>query len=166
MNEDLGEVALVTVGTQPADGSAADLRHVRAAVSWTRAMRPRDLVIAMKSTTPPGTGLRVLEEELAGTGIGYAANPEFVREGRTIRDWDSPDRIVIGVNAGDSRSASAVQRMYAGMDAPLMVTDITSAEMVKYTSNAFLAARISFINEIASTRLPPSAIPSGPRLKT
>ena len=150
VNEDLGGVALVTAGTPPADGAASDLGQVREAVSWTRAMRPRDLVIAMKSTVPPGTGLSILEEELAGTGIGYAANPEFLREGQAITDWDFPDRTVIGVNSGDSRSAGAVKRMHAVIDAPLMLTDITSAEMIKYASNAFLAMRVSFINEMAA----------------
>ena len=150
VNEDPGEVALVTVGTPPSDGDAADLRQVREAVAWTKALRPRDLVIVMKSTVPPGTGRRVLEEELAGTEIGYAANPEFLREGQAITDWDFPDRIVIGATPGDYRSTDAVKRMHAATDAPLMVTDITSAEMIKYASNALLATRISFINEMAA----------------
>ena len=119
-------------------------------MAWTKALRPRDLVIVMKSTVPPGTGRRVLEEELAGTEIGYAANPEFLREGQAITDWDFPDRIVIGATPGDYRSTDAVKRMHAATDAPLMVTDITSAEMIKYASNALLATRISFINEMAA----------------
>ena len=150
VNEDPGEVGVIAVGTPPAQGSAAGLHQVRAALSWVKSMRPRNLVIAMKSTVPPGAGLKLMEEELAGTGIGYAANPEFLREGQAVRDWDRPDRIVIGALPNDLRSIAAVTRMHTGIDAPLMVTDVTSAEMIKYASNAFLATRISFINEIAA----------------
>ena len=137
MKEDPGEVAVVAVGTPPAQGYATDLRRVRAAVSWVKSMRPRNLVIAMKSTVPPGTGLKLMEEELAMTGIGYAANPEFLREGQAVRDWDRPDRVVIGALPDDLRSVDAVTRMYDGIDAPLMVTEVTSAKMVKCASNAF-----------------------------
>lgn len=150
VTEDPGEVAVVAVGTPPSEESAADLRQVRAAVSWVKSMAPGDLVIAMKSTVPPGTGLKLMEQDLAGTSIGYAANPEFLREGNAISDWDRPDRIIIGAIADDLRSVKALKRLHAGINAPLMVTDITSAEMVKYATNAFLATRISFINEIAA----------------
>ena len=123
-------------------------------------MNPLNLVIVMKSTVPPGTGLTILERELAGTGIGYAANPEFRREGQAVIDWMSPARIVImpalnGCGSGD-RSVDTVRRMYAGVDAPVIVTDITGAEMIKHASNAFLATPdprptpASFINAIAS----------------
>ena len=147
--EELGEVAVLAVGTPPGPKPAHALKQVRDAVSWVRSMSPQDLVIAMKSTVPPGTGLALMEVELSGTGIGYVANPEFLREGQAIRDWDSPDRIVIGVAPNDDRSVEAMKRMYAGIKARFLVTDVTSAEMVKYASNAFLATRISFINEIA-----------------
>ena len=150
VREDLGDIALVAVGTPPAQGSAADLQQVRAAVSWIKSMYPEDLVIAMKSTVPPGSGLRIIEQELAGTGIRYVANPEFLREGQAVGDWESPDRIVIGAASNDVESVEVMTRMYAGIDAPIMATDITSAEMIKYASNAFLATRISFINEIAA----------------
>ncbi len=150
VDEDLGEVAIVAVGTSTASGEAPGLGHVGAAVTWIKSTHPSDLVIAMKSTVPPGTGLKLLRDELADTGIGYAANPEFLREGQSIDDWDSPDRIVIGTATDDDRSADAVKRLYCGIDAPVMVTDLTSAEMVKYASNAFLATRISFINEMAA----------------
>ena len=148
--EDLGEVAVVAVGTPPDQGVVAGPSQVEAAVSWIKSTRPRDLVIAMKSTVPPGTGLRLIKQELAGTGIGYTANPEFLREGQAVADWDSPDRIVIGAHPKDTRSVEAVKRLHGSIDGPILVTDVTSAEMVKYTSNAFLATRISFINEIAA----------------
>ena len=91
-----------------------------------------------------------MEEDLRGTGIHYASNPEFLREGRAVQDWDAPDRIVIGAEPGDHKSVQAVKKMHSGVNAPFVVTDITSAEMTKYASNAFLATRISFINEIAA----------------
>ena len=150
VDEDLGDIAMIAVGTPPSPGAGADLEQVRAAVAWVRSTTPRDLVIAMKSTVPPGTGRSILEGELAGSGIGYAANPEFLREGRATIDWQSPDRIVMGTDPVDTRSLRALQRLYAGAGAPVLATDITSAEMIKYASNAFLATRISFINEIAS----------------
>ncbi len=148
--EDPGDAALIATGTPPTHGGAADLQQVRAAVEWVRSLGSEDLVVVMKSTVPPGTGRRILERELKGTGIGYASNPEFLREGRAVEDWKSPDRIVIGVDSSDKRSADVVMGMHTGIEAPYMVTDITSAEMIKYASNAFLATRISFINEIAS----------------
>lgn len=148
--EDLGEVAVIAVGTPPGRESAPELKQVRDAVSWIKSVKPRSLVIAMKSTVPPGTGLELMEAELSGTGIGYVTNPEFLREGQAIHDWDCPDRIVIGVAPSDDRSAEAVRRMYEGIATSFLVTDITSAEMVKYANNALLATRISFINEIAA----------------
>ena len=149
VDESLGGAALIATGTPPADSGAADLSQVRAAVGWVKARQPGDLVVVMKSTVPPGVGKRLLHNELRGTGVRYAANPEFLREGRAVADWDAPDRIVIGVEPGDDRAVAVVQCMHAGIDSPRMITDITSAEMVKYASNAFLATRISFINEIA-----------------
>ena len=148
--EDLGNVAVVTVGTPQAGQCVAELNQVRGTVSWIKDKRPRDLVIAMKSTVPPGTGFELMSKELSGTGICYVSNPEFLREGQAIRDWDCPDRIVIGASPEGVRSIETVKRMHAGINAPVLVTDITSAEMVKYASNAFLATRISFINEIAA----------------
>ena len=148
--ESPGDVALVATGTPPTHGGAADLRQVRAAVAWLKSVASENLTVVMKSTVPPGAGRRLLDFELKGTGIRYAANPEFLREGRAVEDWAAPDRIVVGIEPGDDATADLVRRMHAGIDAPYLVTDITSAEMVKYASNAFLATRISFINEIAS----------------
>ena len=145
----LGDAAVIATGTPPTDSGAADLSQVKSAVGWIKSKAPRDLVVVMKSTVPPGVGQRLLQTELRGTGIHYASNPEFLREGRAVADWDAPDRIVIGTAPDDDHAVAVVKRMHAGVDAPYMVTDITSAEMVKYASNAFLATRISFINEIA-----------------
>ena len=149
VDEPLGDAVVIATGTPPTDSGAADLSQVKSAVGWIRAREPRDVVVVMKSTVPPGVGQRLLQNDLRGTGIRYASNPEFLREGRAVADWDAPDRIVIGAEPGDDRAIAVVKGMHAGIDAPHMVTDITSAEMVKYASNAFLATRISFINEIA-----------------
>jgi UDPglucose 6-dehydrogenase len=153
--EPLGDVTIVATGTPQTANGAADLSQVRSALNWIRSQDHADTVVVMKSTVPPGTGQRVVEQEMrnaerAAVGLRYVSNPEFLREGQAVRDWQHPDRIVIGADAGDGKSVAAVQAMHAGVDAPYIVTDITSAEMIKYASNAFLATRISFINEIAS----------------
>ena len=166
----LGEVALVATGTPLGEEGAADLNQVRSALMWIKDRPCGGTTAVMKSTVPPGTGQRVADRELNGLELRYVSNPEFLREGQAIRDWQHPDRIVIGARLGDAQSVDVVQRetlerwvrrpktaqalalraMHVGIDAPCIVTDITSAEMVKYASNAFLATRISFINEIAS----------------
>ena len=101
----------------------------------------------MKSTVPPGTGLRLLETILGATSWDYVSNPEFLREGRALDDWFRPDRIVVGVNRKEA--LPVIEALYDETSAPYVVTDITSAEMIKYSANAFLATKISFINEIA-----------------
>lgn len=149
VDEPLGAAVVIATGTPPADSGAADLSQIKSAVGWIKAREPRDLVVVMKSTVPPGVGQRLLQNDLRGTGIRYASNPEFLREGRAMADWDAPDRIVIGVAPGDDHAVAVVKGMHASIAAPYLITDITSAEMIKYASNAFLATRISFINEIA-----------------
>src|SRR5207244_8845061 len=79
---------------------------------------------------------------------GYAANPEFVSEGRAVRDFMEPDRIVIG--AFEEEDGAVVEALYSGIEAPVVLTDVASAEMIKLAANAFLMTRISFINEIAN----------------
>ena len=146
----LGDIALITAGTPADAGGAPDLRQVSAALSWVRGQRPRNLVVVMKSTVPPGSGVEFVRNELKGLGVDYVANPEFLREGLALQDWFHPDRIVLGADRSSDKAVSAVREMYSGIGSPFLVTDITSAEMIKYASNAFLAARISFINEMAS----------------
>ena len=146
----LGDIALIATGTPPRQSGAADLSQVKSALDWIKSKPHDNLVVVMKSTVPPGTGCKILGEDLRGTGIRYASNPEFLREGRAVQDWDSPDRVVIGAEPGDPETVEAVKKMHARLDAPFVITDITSAEMTKYASNAFLATRISFINEIAA----------------
>jgi UDPglucose 6-dehydrogenase len=138
----------VAVGTPPTYSGDADLSAVHAVVD---AMPPSDRhALVMKSTVPCGTGeniKRVFGEQGKG-GFRYVSCPEFLKEGSAVRDFLEPDRVVIG-DDGDW-AGDAVQDLYAPLDAPLVRTDIRSAEMVKLASNAFLATKISFINEIAN----------------
>ena len=150
VDEDLGQVAIIAVGTPPREGYAPDLDQVHAAVRWVKERCDGDLVVAMKSTVPPGTGQIIVENELCGSGIGYASNPEFLRAGQALIDWEYPNCIVIGTESGDARSLETVRCLFNDKDAPMLYTDITTAEMIKHASNAFLATRISFINEMAA----------------
>ena len=116
----LGGVALIAVGTPAGDCYAPDLNQVRAAIRWTKERSDGNLVMAMKSTVPPGTGHAILQDELHGTGIGYAANPEFLRAGQALSDWYSPDRIIIGTEPGDTLSLEVVRRLYNNINAPVL----------------------------------------------
>ena len=148
VTEPLGDVVLIATGTPPSVTGAADLSQVRAAFDWaTRGTA--DSLVVMKSTVPPGTGMRIVESGATPVQpVRYVSNPEFLREGHAVQDWFHPDRIVVGTD--DAAAAQVVRALHKGIDAPFIVTDVTSAEMIKYASNAFLATRISFINEIAS----------------
>jgi UDPglucose 6-dehydrogenase len=138
----------VAVGTPPTYSGDADLSAVHAVVDAIPPSEHHALV--MKSTVPCGTGAsiqRVLGER-GKDGLRYVSCPEFLKEGSAVEDFMNPDRVVVGDNgdwAGD-----AVVELYAPLEAPLVRTDIASAEMVKLASNAFLATKISFINEIAN----------------
>jgi UDPglucose 6-dehydrogenase len=138
----------VAVGTPPTYSGDADLSAVHAVVNAIPASKEHALV--MKSTVPCGTGaslIRVFGEQDKG-GLGYVSCPEFLKEGSAVEDFLHPDRVVVG--AEDGWAGDAVVELYAPLDAPLVRTDIASAEMVKLASNAFLATKISFINEIAN----------------
>ena len=138
----------VAVGTPPTYSGDADLSAVHAVVA---AMPPSDRhALVMKSTVPVGTGATIkrLFDEQGKGGFRYVSCPEFLKEGSAVKDFLSPDRVVIG-DDGDW-AGDAVVDLYAPLNAPLVRTDIKSAEMVKLASNAFLATKISFINEIAN----------------
>ena len=148
VSESLGQAILVATGTPTTPTGGADLSQVRSALSWITEKQRDHAVIAMKSTVPPGTGVRLHESILRGSKLEYVSNPEFLREGQAVYDWFHPDRIVIG---GDNpESMQVVENLYSGIEAPYVVTDVTSAEMIKYAANAFLATKVSFINEIAA----------------
>src|SRR5215212_8420135 len=138
----------VAVGTPPTYSGDADLSAVHAVVD---AMPPSDRhALVMKSTVPSGTGAaikRIFAERGKG-GFRYVSCPEFLKEGSAVADFLHPDRVVVG-DDGDW-AGDAVVDLYAPLDAPLVRTDIASAEMIKLAANAFLATKISFINEIAN----------------
>jgi UDPglucose 6-dehydrogenase len=138
----------VAVGTPPTYSGDADLSAVHAVVDAMPASDRHALV--MKSTVPVGTGraIKRVFGERGKEGFRYVSCPEFLKEGTAVADFLHPDRVVIG-DDGDW-AGDAVAELYAPLDAPLVRTDIASAEMVKLASNAFLATKISFINEIAN----------------
>jgi len=138
----------VAVGTPPTYSGDADLSAVHAVVN---AMPPSDRhALVMKSTVPVGTGASIkrLFNERGKSGFAYVSCPEFLKEGSALEDFLGPDRVVVG-DDGDW-AGDAVVELYAPLKAPLVRTDIASAEMVKLAANAFLATKISFINEIAN----------------
>jgi UDPglucose 6-dehydrogenase len=141
-----GDVTVIAVGTPATASGAADMRFVRSVVDQITRDAPRGTVVVMKSTVPPGTGVG-LSAEFAASGIAYVSNPEFLREGSAVNDWFHTDRIVLG---GDAGSVATARRLYADIESPVIACDVTSAEMIKYASNAFLATKVSFINEIAA----------------
>jgi UDPglucose 6-dehydrogenase len=146
---DGADALFVCVGTPATYSGDADLSAV-----WTvlddLAGLASDTVLVMKSTVPVGTGERVRAAlDVRGLdSVGYVSNPEFLAEGTAVDDFMNPDRIVIG--ADDQAAGDVVERLQAELDAPVLRMDVPSAEMVKLAANAFLATRISFINEIAN----------------
>ncbi len=149
-DELLGDVVFVAVGTPMSENGAADLSFVREVATDLAREATRPFTMVMKSTVPPGTGDSIAARHLAGSRaeIGYVSNPEFLREGHAIADWYGTERIVIG--GDDARSIDLVAEVYAALDSPIVVTDVASAETIKYASNAFLSTKISFINEMAN----------------
>jgi UDPglucose 6-dehydrogenase len=148
---DRADLIFIAVDTPPTYSGDADLSRVMGFVEELAATGgdPRHLLI-MKSTVPVGTGERVRAElDARGLGVvGYCSNPEFLKEGAAIADFLQPDRVVIGhfhVEQGDR-----VAELYEPLGAPIIRTTVATAEMIKYASNAFLATKISFINEIAN----------------
>ncbi|HEY3920570.1 MAG TPA: UDP-glucose/GDP-mannose dehydrogenase family protein [Gaiellaceae bacterium] len=143
------EFLFVCVDTPPTYSGDADLSRV-----WTVVDELPELsghtILVMKSTVPVGTGDKV-RHGLDGRGlshVGYVSNPEFLAEGSAVRDFMHPDRIVVG--AFDEADGVAVASLYASLEAPVVRSDVNSAEMIKLAANAFLMTRISFINEIAN----------------
>jgi UDPglucose 6-dehydrogenase len=143
------DFVFVCVGTPPTYSGDADLAAVWTVVEELGVARS-DAIVVMKSTVPVGTGEKVRAAlDARGLGsVGYVSNPEFTAEGSAVRDFMQPDRIVIG--AFEAAHGDAVEALHGGIDAPVVRTDVNSAEMVKLASNAFLSTRISFVNEIAN----------------
>jgi UDPglucose 6-dehydrogenase len=151
----LPDVVYVSVGTPPGEGGAADLGQVRQAAHQLGALvasLDRYVVVAVKSTVPPGTTRDVvypiLHEEAKGRPFGLVAAPEFLREGSALQDALHPTRIVIG--AMDARAGAVMQRLHQDAECPVLVMAPEEAELVKYASNTFLAVKIAYANEMGN----------------
>jgi len=152
-----GRIQFIAVGTPPDEDGSADVRHVIAAARQIGRAMDGDRVVVNKSTVPVGTAAAVgqaIAEELKARGATYrcsvVSNPEFLKEGSAIDDFMRPDRIVVG--SDDADATERMRHLYAPFErnhAKLMVTDVASAELIKYAANAMLATRISFMNEMA-----------------
>lgn len=146
------EMVFIAVDTPSGAEGEADLKSVRAAARSIAAAMEHPMVIVNKSTVPIGTGDWVADiihrHRQNGVDFWVVSNPEFLREGSAVHDFLNPDRVVLG--SLNREAAERVAQLYLPLRAPIIITDLRTAEMIKYASNAFLASRISFINEIAS----------------
>lgn len=146
------EIIIISVGTPQKDNGAADLSYLIQAAKDISTNLDHDAIIILKSTVPVGTNdyLKNIFQEYARKEITLemASNPEFLRQGSAVKDTMQADRIVIGTDKEEV--ASIIEKMYSPLQVPILKTTIKSAEMIKYASNAFLATKISFINEIAN----------------
>jgi UDPglucose 6-dehydrogenase len=146
------EFVFICVGTPEGVDGEADLNYVRQAAEAIAQNMDHELIVINKSTVPVGTGDWVAsiihEKQPKPVPFAVVSCPEFLREGSALRDFFNPDRTVLG--STDRVAASKVAQLHLPLRAPIIVTDIRTAEMIKYASNAFLATRISFINEIAN----------------
>ena len=140
------DVVFVCVPTPGTDGGRPDLRAVSSAVNRLGGVLRRGAIVALKSTVPVGT-TATMADLLRDNGISVVSTPEFLREGHAVEDLMRPDRIVIGVRS--PRPVAALKQVYAPFDAPIIVTDINSAELIKHASNSFLALKISYVNALS-----------------
>ena len=145
------EFVFVCVGTPSGVDGEADLQYVRSAAQTIAKTMRQPLIVINKSTVPVGTGDWTTEiissNQPQPVDFAVVSCPEFLREGSALADFMQPDRTVLG--SSDPAAAEKVAELYAPLDAPIVITNIRTAEMIKYASNAFLATRISFINEIS-----------------
>ncbi|MBX7246025.1 MAG: UDP-glucose/GDP-mannose dehydrogenase family protein, partial [Candidatus Sumerlaeaceae bacterium] len=145
-------VVFIAVGTPPKDTGETDLQFVEAVAREIAQHLDKYTIIVNKSTVPVGTGdfvRKVIEANKKGNvEFDVVSNPEFLKEGTAVHDSLNPERIVIG--APSKNVAMALLELYAPLEVPMLITDVESAEMIKYASNAFLATKISFINAIAN----------------
>ncbi len=141
------EFVYLCVPTPQSDDGSADLSYIRAAAAEIGALLAPECVVVNKSTVPMGSA-RVVEEVLGRDDVSVVSNPEFMREGSAVHDFLNPDRIVIGSH--DQVAAARVAALFSALRAPVIVTDPASAETIKYASNAFLAAKVTFANAVAN----------------
>jgi UDPglucose 6-dehydrogenase len=147
------EYVFIAVGTPSGAEGEADLAHVNQAAEDIAERLTRPVIIVNKSTVPIGTGdwvADIVRENMPDADIEFSvvSNPEFLREGSGVHDFMNPDRIVLG--STNPAAAHGVAELYYPLQAPIIITDLRTAEMIKYASNAFLATKISFINEMAN----------------
>lgn len=147
------EYAFIAVGTPSGVDGEADLQYVRDVAEHIAEVTEHPIIVVNKSTVPVGTGdwvADIISKKQNGKlkNFSVVSNPEFLREGSAIADFMNPDRVVLG--SIEPGAAEKVAQLYQTLRAPILITDLRTAEMIKYASNAFLATRISFINEIAS----------------
>jgi len=146
------DFAFIAVGTPSGASGEADMRYCESAARSIAQAMTGPLIIVNKSTMPIGAGdwvTSIVRKELREPWeFGVVSNPEFLREGAAVSDFFNPDRVVLG--ATDRRAAEVVSELYRPLNTTVLITDMRSSEMVKYASNAFLATKISFINEIAA----------------
>jgi len=154
-SEGLDNCDFIFIAVNTPTGSSqggADMRYVESAARGIAEELDHEAVIINKSTVPVGSGdvvSRIIRKNLKRPEVHFAviSNPEFLREGSAVQDFQSPDRVVLG--SSDPEAARKVATLYLPLRAPIVITDLYTAEMIKYASNAFLATKISFINEIA-----------------
>lgn len=147
------DVIFITVGTPSNDDGSSNLTYLFHALDDLSKYIDSYKTIVIKSTVPPGTNnrcyRRLLQNGVKQELYSLVSNPEFLREGSAVFDSRYPDRIVVGIRENDQKSVSIMKSVYQGIQAPFLVTSLSGAEMIKYASNALLATKISFINEIA-----------------
>jgi len=147
------EIIFICVGTPSKEDGSIDLKYIKQAAEDLSKILDSCKVIVVKSTVIPGTTeslIPILENEKkkVGRDFGLAMNPEFLREGSALKDFFEPDRIVVG--SYDEKTKEILEELYKDFNCPKIFTNIKTAEMIKYASNAFLATKISFINEIGN----------------
>ncbi|WOF16375.1 UDP-glucose/GDP-mannose dehydrogenase family protein [Methanoplanus sp. FWC-SCC4] len=154
----LSDISVICVGTPPLKDGSANLSYIKSAAGSIGGEIKKNPghyhVVAVKSTVPPGTTENIVAKAvLEKTGgnqedVGFVMNPEFLREGLAVEDFMNPDRVVIG--SSDEKAGDVAEKMYENLCARILRTGLSAAEMIKYTSNAFLATKISFSNEIGN----------------
>ncbi|HIF98606.1 MAG TPA: UDP-glucose/GDP-mannose dehydrogenase family protein [Myxococcales bacterium] len=152
-------IAFIAVGTPSAEDGSADLRFVEAAAREIGRNLDGYKVVVTKSTVPVGTSQKIrgwIEEELKAAGrevhFSVVSNPEFLREGAAIGDFLRPDRVVVGTEPGDDQALAIMKDLYRPLflnETPFVFTDLVSSEISKYAANAFLATKVSFVNELS-----------------
>src|SRR5438874_2288482 len=149
------DIVFIAVGTPQGEDGSADLKHVLDVARAIGKAMNKYTVVVDKSTVPVGTAA-IVKAAIAGETqqpFSVVSNPEFLKQGAAVEDFMKPDRVVVGVEAGDAKAERVMRELYAPFTrtgAPIMFTDTASAELCKYAANSILATRISFMNEVAN----------------